>query len=66
MNRVGLEKGVVGYFISNNVKYKLRQDLCKASSQFESCFVEIENDNMNNLLIGVIHYIEFIRQSKVS
>ena len=42
MNRVGLEKGNVGLYISNDVKYKLRQDLCKASSQFESCFVEMK------------------------
>ena len=54
-NRVRREKGGVGLYISNDVKYKLRQDLCKANSNFESCFVEIENNNMKNSLIGVIY-----------
>ena len=55
VNRVGRQKGGVGIFISNDVKYKLRQDLCIANSHFESCFVEIENNNMKNSLIGVIY-----------
>ena len=55
MNRVGREKGGVGLYISNDVKYKLRHDLCRAKSNFESCFVEIENNNMKNSLIGVIY-----------
>ena len=54
-NRVGREKGGVGLNISNGVKYDLRQDLCKASSHFESVIVEIENDNIKNSLIGVIY-----------
>ena len=54
MNRIGREKGGVGIYVSNDVKYRLRQDLCKANSNFESCFVEIENTNMKNSLIGVI------------
>ena len=55
MNRVGREKGVVGLFVSNDVKYKVRQDLCKANSHFESGFVEIENKNIKNTLIDVIY-----------
>ena len=54
MNRVGREKGGFGLFVSNDVKYKVRQDLCIANSHFETCFVEIENKNIKNTLIGVI------------
>ena len=42
VNRIGREKGGVGMFISNDVKYKVRHDLCNANQHFESCFVEIE------------------------
>ena len=55
VNRVDREKGGVGIFIANNVKYKLRHDLCKANSHFESCFIETERSNVKNVLIGVIY-----------
>ena len=35
-------------FVSEELKYKLRTDLCQANSNYESCFiehVEIENKN---------------------
>ena len=40
-------------FISKELKYKLRKDLCQANSKYESCFIEIENKN-NNVIVGVV------------
>ena len=40
--------------LQKNVKYTLRQDLCKANPPFESCFIEIKNRVVKNVLIGVI------------
>ena len=37
------------------MKYKLRIDLCRANSNFESCFIEIENNICRNILVGVIY-----------
>ena len=48
-NRVGRETGGVVFYISNDVKYNLRQDVCKANSHFDSVSVEIENDNIKKL-----------------
>ena len=39
-------------YINEKIKYKLRTDLCRASSNFESCFIEIENITMN-VIVGV-------------
>ena len=50
LNRVGQNSGGVCV----NIKYKLTTDLCRANSNFESCFIEIENYNCQNILVGVI------------
>ena len=42
-------------FISDTVKYKLRKDLCYATSNFESCFVETESKNSMNVDVGVVY-----------
>ena len=42
-------------FISDKVKYNLRKDLCYATSNFESCFVEIESKNSMNVVVGVVY-----------
>jgi hypothetical protein len=55
MNRIGREKGGVCMYVSEKVKYKLRKDLCHATSNFESCFIEIENVNKKNIAIGVVY-----------
>ena len=55
MNGVGGEKGGVGLHISNDIKYKLRHDLCIVNSNFESYFVETKNNNMKNSFIGVMY-----------
>ena len=55
VNRVGREKGGVGMYISNKVKYSLRTDLCNANSNYESCFIEIERTHGKNALVGVIY-----------
>ena len=43
------------YYISDEIKYTLRKDLCKANENFESCFVEIDNPDTRNTLIGVVY-----------
>ena len=43
-NRTRCEKGGVCMYISQNVKYKLRNDLCKATPNYESCFIEIDQE----------------------
>ena len=54
-DRIGREKGGVCMFISDKFKYKLRKDLCHAISNFESCFIEIENKNSKNTVLGVTY-----------
>jgi hypothetical protein len=54
-NRTSRGKGGVALYISNSVQYKVRGDLNVSSPNYESCFVEIERNNQNNLLIGVVY-----------
>ena len=54
-NRVNREKGGVCLYISDEIKYTLRKDLCKANENFESCFVKIDNPDSRNTLIGVVY-----------
>jgi len=55
INRVGRNKGGVCMYISKKVKYKTRNDLCNANSNYESCFVEIERKNAKNIIVGVLY-----------
>ena len=48
------KRGGVCMFISEELKYKLRTDLCQANSNYESCFIEIENKN-KNVIVGVVY-----------
>ena len=50
INRVGRNSGGVFLYIRNDVKYKLRTDLCTANSNFELGFIEIENNKGRNTL----------------
>ncbi len=54
-NRTNRSKGGVGLYISHSIDYKLREDLCKATCNFESCFIEIERKQQRNILVGVIY-----------
>ena len=40
-NRTRCEKGGVSMYISQNVKYQLRNDLCKATPNYESCLLRL-------------------------
>ena len=55
VNRIGKNSGGVCLYIRNDIKYKLRTDLCRANSNLESCFIEIENNKNRNVLVGVIY-----------
>ena len=55
VNRIDRKSGGVCLYIRNDIKYKLRTDLCRANSNLESCFIEIENDITRNILVGVIY-----------
>jgi len=54
-NRINRDKGGVCMYISDNVKYKVRHDLCRATSNYESCFIEIENCKFKNKIVGIIY-----------
>ncbi len=54
-NRVGREKGGVCIYISDKLTYKVRKDLNRATSNYESCFVEIETKNHKNVIVGTIY-----------
>ena len=54
MNRINKDKGGVCMYISEEIKYKLRIDLSKANSSYESCFIEIENKN-KHIIVGVVY-----------
>ena len=54
-NRIGREKGGVCMYVSNQINYKLRTDLCNANSNYESCFIEIECINVKNIVVGVVY-----------
>lgn len=42
-------------YISQTVQYKIRNDLNNATDHYESCFIEIENKDHSNVIIGVIY-----------
>ena len=54
-NRKNREKGGVCMYIKDKVKYKLREDLNAANSNYESCFIEIKNNKHKNIIVGVIY-----------
>lgn len=54
-NRVNREKGGVGIYVRQSVNYKLRSDLCHATPNVETCFIEIEQDNAKNIIVGVVY-----------
>ena len=54
-NRTRCEEGGVCMYISQNVKYKLRNDLCKAAPNYESCFIEIDQEEGKNIIVGVLY-----------
>ena len=60
-NRIGRERGGVCIFISDKMKCKLRKylshNLCHVNGNYESCFIEIERKNTNNVVVGVVYFI---------
>ena len=50
VNRVDRGKGGVCIYVNDKVKFKTRKDLWVANANFESCFIEIERQN-----VGVIY-----------
>ncbi len=55
VNRTRCKMGGVCIYVSDKVKYKVRRDLCCASSDYESCFIEIERNNAKNILAGIVY-----------
>ena len=53
--RAGRNSGGVCLYIRNDIKYKLRPDLCRANSNFESCFIVIENNKGRNIIVEVTY-----------
>ena len=54
--------GGVGFYISNNYKYTVRDDLSKSSKEFESLWIEIHNDSQQNILCAVNYRIQMLIQ----
>ena len=52
-NIIGRGKGGVCMYINEKIKYKLRTDLCRASSNFESCFIEGRNVTFSEIQPGI-------------
>ena len=47
--------GGVALYISSDLHYKVRLDLLHSSDSFESIFIEVENHNNKNIIVGVIY-----------
>ena len=47
--------GGVGYFISNSLRYTIRDDLNSSSDQEESLWIEVQNDKNKNIVCGIIY-----------
>ena len=43
------------YVYFSNVKYKLKNDFCKATPNYESCFIEIDQEEGKNTIVGVLY-----------
>ncbi len=53
-NRVGREKGGVCLYISEQIKYKVRKDLCLANNSYESCFIGFPGKH-KDIVVGTIY-----------
>ena len=47
--------GGVGFFIKDNLKYTIREDLSISEKLYEALWIEIESDQERNMLCGVIY-----------
>ena len=45
----------VGFFIKENLKYTIREDLSMSEKVYETLWIEIESDQEHNMLCGVIY-----------
>ena len=52
-DRKGRRGGVVAFYISQDLKFKIRSDI--KLTQVESLFIEIDNSNLKNIVVGVIY-----------
>ena len=49
------DAGGVGFFIKENLKYTIREDLSISEKLYEALWIEIESDQEHNMLCGVIY-----------
>ena len=52
VNRVGQNSGGVCLYISNDIKYRIKNELCKANNNYESCFIEIGQTKERNIIVA--------------
>jgi hypothetical protein len=45
----------MGFFLRDNLKFKIRSDLSSTTGVFKSLWVEIMNNRGHNMLCGVIY-----------
>ena len=55
VNRIDCKVGGVGFYILNNIDYKLRHDLMCQNEVYESCFIEINRSDDKNIILGVLY-----------
>ena len=55
VNRQNQKGGGVMIYIKDSLLYSLRHDLAIQSNYYESLFIEIQNENTKNIIIGLIY-----------
>ncbi len=51
-----LSSGGVGFYISNNTNYSIREDLSKVTNDFEALWIEMQSDHLqHNIICGVVY-----------
>ena len=47
--------GGVGFFIKDNLKFRIRNDLTASKDEFEAIWIEIEGNNKQNMTCGLVY-----------
>ena len=47
--------GGVVLYVKEHLTYKVRNEITTNTSEIESCFIEVENLNMRNIIVGIVY-----------
>ena len=42
-------------YVKEHLTYKVRNEITTNTSEIESCFIEVENLNMRNIIVGIVY-----------